>query len=89
MMMKRWQLQEAKARFSEFLDACIKDGPQVVTRRGTPEAVLVPMPQWERLQKSALPTLKEWLLADHPRFDDLPISPRGRLKHRKPIRFED
>ena len=29
-----WQLQDAKARFSEFLNAAIKKGPQVVTRRG-------------------------------------------------------
>jgi antitoxin Phd len=29
-----WQLQDAKARFSEFLDASLRDGPQVVTRRG-------------------------------------------------------
>jgi hypothetical protein len=27
---------------SEFLDACIAEGPQLVTRRGTEAAVLVP-----------------------------------------------
>jgi prevent-host-death family protein len=36
-----WQVQDAKARFSEFLDATIKKGPQVVTRRGVKTAVLV------------------------------------------------
>lgn len=85
--MKQWQLQEAKARFSEFLDACLKDGPQIVTRRGTAEAVLVPLAEWERLKQSARPTLKEWLLADQPRFE-LSIPPRGKLRHRKPITFD-
>lgn len=36
-----WQVQEAKARFSEFLSASLTDGPQVVTRRGVETAVLV------------------------------------------------
>ena len=29
-----WQVQDAKARFREFLDAALRDGPQVVIRRG-------------------------------------------------------
>ncbi len=37
--MASWQVQDAKARFSEFLDATIKKGPQVVTRRGVKTAV--------------------------------------------------
>jgi len=41
--MSSWQVQDAKARFSEFLDATIKKGPQVVTRRGIETAVLVPI----------------------------------------------
>ena len=38
--MKTWQIQDAKARFSEFLDACLADGPQMVTKRGAEAAVL-------------------------------------------------
>ena len=30
-----WPVQHAKARFSELLDACQREGPQVVSRRGT------------------------------------------------------
>lgn len=26
---KNWPVQDAKARFSELLDACVRDGPQV------------------------------------------------------------
>jgi hypothetical protein len=37
--MSSWQVQDAKARFSEFLDATIKKGPQVVTRGGIETAV--------------------------------------------------
>jgi prevent-host-death family protein len=83
-----WQVQEAKAKFSELLDKAIHEGPQVVSRRGVAAAVLVPIDEWERLQKRARPTLKDLLLADEPRFEiDLP--PRGSLKLRPVIRFED
>ena len=84
--MKSWQLQEAKARFSEFLDAALKQGPQVVTRRGVEAAVLVPMAEWRRLQRERRPDLKELLLGDGPRFDD--IAPRrGQWKSRRPTDF--
>ena len=29
--MQTWPVQDAKARFSEFLEACMADGPQMVT----------------------------------------------------------
>jgi antitoxin Phd len=82
-----WQVQDAKARFSELLDAAIKKGPQVVTRRGVKAAVLVPIEEWERLQKSARPGLKEWLLAPEPRFDDI-IGPRRTWRRRPVLEFE-
>jgi len=82
-----WQVQDAKARFSEFLDATIKKGPQVVTRRGVKTAVLVPTKEWERLQKAARPGLKEWLLAPEPRCDDLAFE-RGKLRSRPAVEFE-
>lgn len=82
-----WQVQDAKARFSELLDAALKDGPQVVTRRGVEEAILVPMAEWRRLQQTNRPTLKELLLAPEPRFENL-IPPRGTLRRRKPVEFK-
>jgi antitoxin Phd len=82
-----WQVQDAKARFSEFLDATIKKGPQVVTRRGIKTAVMVPIEEWERLQKAARPTLKDLLLAPEPRFDD--IIGKGRVwRRRSVVEFE-
>jgi prevent-host-death family protein len=81
-----WQLQDAKARFSEFLDAAIKDGPQVVTRRGVETAVLVPIEEWRRMQQSNRPSIKELLLGPGPRFD-LVLPKRSRWKRRPPIDF--
>ena len=69
--MASWQVQDAKARFSEFLEASIKKGPQVVTRRGIETAVLVPIEAWERLQRAARPGLKALLLAPEGRFESL------------------
>ena len=82
-----WPVQDAKARFSELLDTCLKDGPQVVTRRGAETAVLVPIDDWRRLQQAARPTLKELLLADVPR-GDIPVPPRGQSRRRSPPRFD-
>jgi antitoxin Phd len=82
-----WQVQDAKARFSEFLDATIKKGPQVVTRRGVKTAVLVPIEEWERLQKAARPSLKEWLLAPEPRWDNFTYK-RGKVRSRPVVEFE-
>ena len=81
--MKTWPVQDAKARFSELLDTCLAEGPQLVTRRGADAAVLVPVAEWERLKRTKQPTLKEWLLADHAR-GDLNIPPRGRWRRRAP-----
>lgn len=83
----KWQVQEAKARFSEFLDATLKKGPQIVTRRGVETAVLVPIDEWKRLQTVARPTLKEVLLAPEPRFE-LELPKRGRMRRRPVIEFE-
>jgi antitoxin Phd len=45
-----WPVYHAKARFSEFLDATLKEGPQIVTRRGIETAILVPIDEWKRLK---------------------------------------
>lgn len=33
--MQAWPVQDAKARFSEFLETCLAEGPQMVTKRGS------------------------------------------------------
>ena len=81
--MASWQVQVAKARFSEFLDATLKKGPRVVTRRGVETAVLVPIAEWRRLQKAAPPSLKDLLLRAVPRFAAV-VPERGRLLRSRP-----
>ena len=81
--MKVWSVQDAKARFSEFLETCLAQGPQMVTKRGTDTAVLISAREWARLQRTAGPTLKELLLADTSR-NSIPVPPRGRLRRRRP-----
>ena len=78
---KRWPVQDAKARFGEFLEASMSEGPQVVTKRGVEAAVLIPIEEWRRLQGAARPTLKDLLLADSPRGDVM-VPPRRRLLRR-------
>jgi len=84
--MSEWQLQDAKARFSELLNVSLKNGPQVVTRRGIAEAVLVPIDEWRRLQESSRPSLKSLLLGPGPRFQDL-VPERRKIRRRPPVDF--
>ena len=80
--MQSWPVQDAKARFSEFLEACMAEGPQMVTKRGTEAAVLVPVSEWRRLQAAARPSLKQLLLSEEARVD-LQIPARGSARRRK------
>jgi antitoxin Phd len=82
--MPTWPVQDAKARFSELLNACVSDGPQVVTRRGSETAVLVPIAEWKRLSNAARPSLKTLLLSDEARAV-LELPQRGRVKRRPSV----
>ena len=44
-----WQLQEAKAQFSEVVRRARSDGPQVITKQGRDEVVIVPVEQYRNL----------------------------------------
>lgn len=78
--MNKWPVQDAKSRFSEFLDTCVKSGPQLVTKRGEDTAVLVPVGQWRALTMAARPTLKQLLLEVGPK--DICIPARGKVSRR-------
>jgi prevent-host-death family protein len=82
-----WQVYDAKARFSELLDTALKDGPQIVTRRGVETAVVVPIDEWKRLRANARPSIKDILL-DPNGPHDLDIPPRGRFRLRPPPDFD-
>lgn len=82
-----WQVQDAKARFSELLETSLAEGPQIVTRRGVETAVLVPIEQWRWLERTTKPDLKELLLAPEPRTDQL-TPPRRDVRQRTAPQFE-
>lgn len=82
--MQTWPIQDAKARFSEFLETCLAEGPQMVTKRGSEAAVLVPVDEWRRLKAAARPSLKQLLLSDQGRAD-LTLPSRGNARRRAPV----
>jgi len=46
---REWQLQEAKNRLSQVVDSALHDGPQTITLRGKPAAVVVSFDEYRRL----------------------------------------
>ena len=44
-----WQLQTAKARFSELFRRARTEGPQLITRQGKDGVVMVPVEQFDQL----------------------------------------
>jgi prevent-host-death family protein len=46
----RWQLQEAKQRFSEVVRRAKTEGPQMVTRHGADVVVVLEVEEYRRLQ---------------------------------------
>ncbi|CAM8623043.1 phd_fam, prevent-host-death family protein [Oxalobacteraceae bacterium] len=59
--MHAWQLQEAKSRFSELVELSLKEGPQLVTRRGEEAVVILAAKDYRRLSGQT-PTLMDCLL---------------------------
>ena len=81
--MKAWPVQDAKARFSEMLETCVREGPQLVTHRGVDKAVLVSLEEWRKLQPGQRPTLKDLLLMEEGR-GEMNIPARGSVRRRPP-----
>jgi prevent-host-death family protein len=83
-MAREWQLQEAKAHFSELVRRARAGEPQVVTKHGEPAVVVIDHADYERL-RGPQPRLIDVLLAA-PRIeaDDLPLE-----RDRSPPRRKD
>jgi prevent-host-death family protein len=62
-----WQVGEARRRLKDIIDAAIKDGPQLIRRRNDDVVVIVSVTDWSARHQ----TLKDWLLSDQGRTDDL------------------
>ncbi len=66
--MRPWQLQEAKARFSEVFELAMRGEPQTVTRRGKDAVVILSRDQYQSLRGSnEKETLISFLLHNTPR----------------------
>lgn len=82
-----WQLQEAKARFSEVVRRAVDEGPQHVSVRGEPAAVVLSEREYRQLT-SKRPSIVDHILGGEPWSDDLvdAINDRPRGPDR-PIEF--
>jgi len=70
--MRKWQMQEAKAKFAEVVKRAASEGPQLVTHRGADTAVVLSVEEYRRLN-AARPSLVEFLLSG-PKWDDETIA---------------
>lgn len=69
--MARWQVQEAKSRFSEVIESAEQKGPQIITKHGAERAVVLSIGDFRALTAHK-PGLKEYLLGG-PKVDDFKI----------------
>ena len=69
--MQAWQLQVAKSRFSEVVDLTLKEGPQLITRRGEEAVVVLAVNDYRRLSGQT-PRLMDCLL-NAPRGEPLEL----------------
>ena len=57
-----WQVQDAKAKFSQLVQKAIDEGPQTVTRHGKEVAVVLSADEYRKLQ-TRRPSLLEVLMS--------------------------
>ena len=70
-----WNLQDAKAKFSEVVDLAQAGKPQVILRRGKPAAAVVSIDQYRTLQPAK--SLVSFLLHSPLRGSELDLSHAG------------
>ena len=66
---KVWQLQEAKARFSELVNEVIENGHQTITKNGHPVAVIISQEEFERIKGPENTLVEFFLEAPFPELD--------------------
>ena len=69
--MARWQVQEAKMRFSHVIEEAQTKGPQLITRHGADRAVVLSIEDFRSLTAHK-PDLRAYLLGG-PKVDDFEI----------------
>jgi len=78
---KKWQLQEAKNRFSEVIKMAA-NAPQPITLRGKPVAVVISMQSYEKLVKP-VKSLVDILKSAPENLENLDIPSRKETRIRK------
>lgn len=74
--MDSWSLQDAKARFSEFVRLVKARGPHMVTLRGKPEIVVMTVKDYEALQ-SQRPSLMQLMKSSPLSGMDMDVERKG------------
>ena len=82
----RWQVQEAKQRFSELLRRAHDDGPQAVTKHGQEVAYVVDV-AWYREKAGQAPELRHHLL--HGPTSETLSELVDRVRTEEPVRAHD
>ena len=74
----RWQVQEAKQRFSEVLRAAEAGEPQIVTKHGEEVAVVIDIAEYRRLRGEPV-SFMQYLRAEPSADEDFVIERRPDL----------
>ncbi len=69
--MAKWQVNEAKSRFSELIELAETEGPQVITRHGKDKVIVLSVKDYRRWE-AAKPDFKDYLLSG-PQVDNFEI----------------
>jgi antitoxin Phd len=48
-MIKTWQLQEAKNKFSRVVDDAVNSGPQIITKHGVEVAIVISYESYQKM----------------------------------------
>jgi prevent-host-death family protein len=76
-----WQVQQAKARFSQLLEEADDNGPQIITKHGNESSVVISIKDYRELTAQKKPDLRDYLLSG-PKFDSFHV-PRSKDRGRK------
>ena len=79
-MARVWQLQEAKNKLSEVVEQALRDGPQVITRRGKETVVLLSCEEYRKLR------LSQGKISDFFRESPLAGTELDLARDRRPVR---
>ena len=61
-MSKKWQLQEAKNRFSEVVEEALHHGPQTVTRHGEETVIVLSIKDYRKLSGQRKESFAEFMM---------------------------